>query len=911
MIPPTSPRTGLTEAASPSRTTRWSLRASTVAIALAAGCIVAVVALWQLSHSLGQAHQEEAGALAAATARVTAQSIDSDLSDRTADVMMMAGNTQRYGIWRDPAGLQSRVEMAQQIKPGFSWIGFAGADGTITAATGRLAVGANVSQRSWFRGGAQALYHGDLHEAILLQKALPPLPKGEPWRFVDVSTPVHDASGQLVGVFAAHLSWPWMRSRMDVAAATMPEGGTLWILGPDDRPRYGTPDAAQAPLKLEAVRRARAGQSGWTVETWPDGRRYVTGYSPNLGNDRFSGFGWLTLVRVPADAWPVATAAEFRSFAWAALALVLLMAGVAWGCASLWLRPLHRFIAQVALMRQGEAAPVLTGHHPREFHDLHAAIGRLAQQLNEKEARALQAFEDMRHSFASVGKSLPGVLSTFRLKGDEIRFSYVSEGAALYFGVLPQSMLNDRQGWARHADPVDAQALREAFLPLRNGDQYMLSLPMRFKGSDGQRRTLHNIIVRRDDQDARVFDWISLDITELVAAREAAERANRAKGDFLATMSHEIRTPLNAILGFSRVLEDTLTDERQQRQAHFIRETGEVLTRVLNDVLDLARVDSGKFALDPRPFELDQVLEGCRAIYRVTALQRGLSFQVESPKGLPPLVGDPIRLRQVMENLLANAMKFTTTGAVSLRTSVLDTREQADGRQEVQVCLRVTDTGIGMTPEQVGRVFERFEQADRSIKIRYGGAGLGLAIVKALVKAMGGDIQVVSVEGSGSEFSVTIPFEVAAGALTHAPDEVNIDVPERPLRVLVADDLNLNRIVIRTLLEGRGHEVIEAADGVEAVQQVREQRPDLVLMDLDMPNLDGWEAARRLRGSTGPERDTPIWALTGKAFSEDVQSCWEAGMDGHLAKPIVLEDLVRVLRRAAGGRTRVVGAGRT
>ncbi len=889
--------------AAAARPRRWSLRATSVVMALAAGCTVAALALWQLADSLGQARLDEAGALAAATARVTAHAIDNDIADRTGDVLMMAGATAKGTLWKNPRDLQARAEMAMNAKPGFSWLGFANADGIITAAAGELALGANVSQRNWFQGGLKGTYHGDLHEAILLARVLPPLPRGEPWRFIDVSVPVRDASGQVLGVFAAHLSWPWLRGRMDVAATTMPADGTLWLLGPDDRPRHGA-DAGAAPLQLEAVRQARAGRSGWTVETWPDGRRYITGYAPNLGTGRFAGFGWLTLVRAPADAWSPALSAEFRGFAWGTALLVLLMAGVAWGCAHLWLRPLHRFIGQVAQLREGDSTPSLAGRQPREFHALHQAVEHLVQQLNEKEVRALQAFEDMKHSFASVGKSLPGVLSTFRLKDDEVRFSYVSEGAALYFGVLPQSMMRDCHGWARNADPADAQAFRDAFLPLRNGDQYMLSLPLRFTGSDGQRRTLHNIIVRRDSQDERVFDWISLDVTEQVAAREAAERANRAKGDFLATMSHEIRTPLNAILGFSRVLEDTLSDETQQRQAHFIRETGEVLTRVLNDVLDLARVDSGKFTLDPRPFDLLQVLEGCRAIYRVTALERGLSFRVEAPGALPPLVGDPIRLRQVLENLLANAMKFTAAGAVTLRASVQATHERPDGRQEVRVCLRVTDTGIGMTPEQAGRVFERFEQADRNTKVRYGGAGLGLAIVKALVQAMGGEIEVVSVEGSGSEFSVTIPFDVAAGALPHAPDELDLSVPERPLRVLVADDLNLNRIVIRTLLEGRGHQVLEAADGVEALQKVRDERPDLVLMDLDMPTLDGWEATRRLRAATGPERDTPIWALTGKAFTEDVQSTWEAGMDGHLAKPVALEDLVRVLRRSAGGRAR-------
>ncbi len=403
--------------------------------------------------------------------------------------------------------------------------------------------------------------------------------------------------------------------------------------------------------------------------------------------------------------------------------------------------------------------------------------------------------------------------------------------------------------------------------------------------------------------------WLLEDVTarhrgrlQLEAAKAQAERANQAKSDFLATMSHELRTPLNAILGFARVLENSLEDPEQRRQARYVRETGETLTAILNDVLDLAKIEAGKFDLDPRPFELAQVFESCASVFRLSCHSKGVQFEMRTPDAVPTLIGDAVRLRQLLQNLLSNAVKFTAKGTVSLWLDLEPLEPSRPQAGRCMVRMRVRDTGLGMDEEQMGRLFRRYEQASRSTAGTYGGTGLGLSIVKALVERMEGSIAVRSVRGQGSEFEVRIPFDVADAAAVVAPASVKAEATGASLRVLVVDDFHVNRHVLRALLQQRGHSVVEAEDGVQALEAVQAHRPDLVLMDVDMPNMDGLEACRRLRAieAQAQEPRRPVFALTGKAFAEDIAKCQAAGMDGHLAKPIQLDDLMGVLRTVQG-----------
>ncbi len=395
--------------------------------------------------------------------------------------------------------------------------------------------------------------------------------------------------------------------------------------------------------------------------------------------------------------------------------------------------------------------------------------------------------------------------------------------------------------------------------------------------------------------------WLLRDMTKeqqdarrLQQALDEAALASSAKSAFLATMSHELRTPLNALSGFGRVLEDTLENSEQQRQARFVREAAETLTTILNDVLDAAKIEAGKFHLDVRPFSMGQVVDSCASPFRVIAVEKHLDFEALVPQALPELMGDPVRVRQVLTNLLSNAFKFTAAGGVRIVLDRVDEEPDRDREGRVTLRIRVVDTGIGMTPEQLDRLFKPFEQASRSTAALYGGTGLGLSIVKALVDMMGGAVEVRSAPGEGTTFSLLLPFECAVPSAQAAATP---DAGEPPMRVLVVDDFHVNRAVLRALLQRRGHAVTEAEDGLEAVDRVCADPPDLVFMDLDMPRLDGLEATRRIRQLEEGRRHTPIVALTGKAFEEDIRRTRDAGMDAHVAKPVQLPDLVRTLRQ--------------
>lgn len=319
----------------------------------------------------------------------------------------------------------------------------------------------------------------------------------------------------------------------------------------------------------------------------------------------------------------------------------------------------------------------------------------------------------------------------------------------------------------------------------------------------------------------------------------------------------------------------------------------------IDDILDVAKIEAGKFDLDPRPFEMAQVFESCASIFRVIGSDRGIEFTTALPPDLPALVGDAVRLRQILQNLLSNAFKFTAAGHVRADLTVLGRTITPSGAQALRVQLQVSDSGIGMTPEQLQRLFQRFEQADRSTATRFGGTGLGLAIVKALTEMMHGPVTVTSMYGQGSTFTLTLMLEL--GQAQPEPASGRAVTVDKPLRILVVDDFPVNRLVIRALLERRGHSVTEAEDGVQAIERVTADAPDLVLMDMDMPNLDGPQATQGLRAHEAAHgtRRVPIYALTGKAFAEDVARAREVGMDGHLGKPVQLPELVRVLKTVA------------
>jgi signal transduction histidine kinase/ActR/RegA family two-component response regulator len=378
----------------------------------------------------------------------------------------------------------------------------------------------------------------------------------------------------------------------------------------------------------------------------------------------------------------------------------------------------------------------------------------------------------------------------------------------------------------------------------------------------------------------------------------AAEAANEAKSAFLATMSHEIRTPLNGVLGMAQAMAVDQLSSVQHERLEVIRQSGEALLAILNDVLDLSKIEAGRFELEQVEFDLGELMKGAHSAFTALANKKGLSFDLTVDDGAKGVyLGDPTRVRQILYNLISNALKFTEHGEVRVTAA----------RTDEALVLMVADTGPGIAADRVGALFDKFTQADASTTRRYGGTGLGLAICRELAQLMGGEITVESRLGEGTRFLVKAPLPKVGDALAPAfqspptpPAALEPSLPK--IRVLAAEDNSVNQLVLKTLLHQIGVEPLVVENGQEAVDAWKDAGWDVILMDMQMPVMDGLTAARAIRqaeSEMGRSR-TPIVALTANAMSHQIQACLAAGMDGHVAKPIEAARLFAALEAALG-----------
>ncbi len=384
-----------------------------------------------------------------------------------------------------------------------------------------------------------------------------------------------------------------------------------------------------------------------------------------------------------------------------------------------------------------------------------------------------------------------------------------------------------------------------------------------------------------------------------------AEAASMMKSEFLANMSHDIRTPMNGVIGMSDLLLRSKLDERQREWAETISYSSKILLDLINDILDLSKIEAGEMQLESIPFDLRSLITKTSAPLKARASQKGIELNVSYPAELPSkFLGDPTRLRQIVMNLAGNAIKFTEKGGVAISVKSCNARQ--DGAFDVKV--EVSDSGIGMSREALGRLFEKFHQADSSTTRKYGGSGLGLSICKKLVELMGGSIGVSSKPGKGSTFSFEIPFQAAPPGAETEDDIAATAQDAQParypgLKLLLADDNQVNRMVAQALFSQFGCKADEADNGAAAIEMALAQSYDAVFMDCQMPVMDGYDAAECIREKEeGTGRRTLIIAMTANAMRHDKDRCKAAGMDDFLAKPVSYDDIRALLARHFASR---------
>ena len=527
--------------------------------------------------------------------------------------------------------------------------------------------------------------------------------------------------------------------------------------------------------------------------------------------------------------------------------------------------------------------PSLSRGQPQQIEVFQAPVRLQRIQLNDDFLQAVPPPSGITEDY--LGRVIVGMSNdAFSQRQQEI---VLKAGILALFALLFTFLLARRLA-ASLSEPISAMG--NAVKAIQQGD-YSTPLPIVDDAELGNlSRHINNLAdgleqASREQQQA---------MAQLIQTREEAEKANSAKSDFLAMMSHELRTPMNGVLGMLQLLETTQMTDEQVEYAALASESTEHLLKVINDILDFSRIERAPLELEHIPFNLAELINSCAQAFAHSAQQRGLNLQLQLADGMPALYvqGDPTRIRQILVNLIGNALKFTEHGQVAIQA-----QWQSLDHELLWFTCTVRDSGIGISPDNLEQMFNAFQQADSSISRRYGGTGLGLPIARTLAERMGGTLRAQSVEGQGSVFTLEMPLALSRQTLpTPVPAARAASSNGEGRTVLLVEDNPVNQTVIEAMLRSLGFTVSVANDGAQAVRSAESLIFEAILMDCRLPIIDGYEATQQIRQLPGCS-EVPIIALTANALQGDREACLAAGMNDYLAKPFKRTDLQQILQR--------------